>query len=276
MKHAYIAYCSPAGSTGHVARVMADALETRSIAVHRLDLGQPDDRSGFLERLAGAGPADCLFVGSPVYREVAVPPVTAFLADLPAAAGCMAVPFVTWGGATSGIALWQMGGLLEKAGCRLVGAAKVVAVHSMMWRSDAPVGQGHPDAADDDRVRGLIDTLTAQPPASLPLAALDYQPAAHAAEFKPKIGEPWMIVPKTIDDDACTLCGTCEAVCPVGAVTLDPGPVFDGTCFDCFNCVRQCPEDAIVSAMPLEKIAANIRERVVKYDEQPLTQVFVG
>ncbi len=33
MKNAYIAFCSPAGSTGHVARVIADAL-TREVHQH--------------------------------------------------------------------------------------------------------------------------------------------------------------------------------------------------------------------------------------------------
>ena len=276
MKQAHIVYCSPAGSTAHVARVIADTLREKSITVHLLDLGSKEDRSGFMGRLAKAGADDCLFVGAPVYRDVAAPPVSAFLAELPAAAQCMAVPFVTWGGATSGIALWQMGGMLEQRGYRLVGAAKVVAVHCMMWKSDAPVGQGHPDAADDQQVRRFVDVLAAASPASLPLSALDYQPEKDAAEFKQKIGAPWMIVPKTIDEEACTQCGTCEAVCPVGAVTLDPGPVFDQTCFDCFSCIRECPEEAITPAAPLEKIATNIRERAAKFNERPLTQVFVG
>ena len=83
-----------------------------------------------------------------------------------------------------------------------------------------------------------------------------------------------MIIPKTIDEEACTQCGTCEAVCPVGAVVLDPDPVFNARCFDCFNCVRECPEDAIIFSVPLEKIEAMIRKRMETFNEKPLTQVF--
>ena len=278
MKTAFIVYCSPAGSTGHVARVIADALEERSISIHRLDLGAGQDPSPFIALLKTADADDCLFVGSPVYRDVAVPPVMKFVGGLPVVNNCPAVPFVTWGGAISGIALWQMGKALQGKGFSLVGAAKVLAVHCMMWQSDHPVGQGHPDADDDRLVRNLVSvviermsTSTAKP---MPLSELDYQPEAMGADFKKKMDQPWMIIPKTIDEERCTQCGTCETVCPIGAVALDPGPIFNARCFDCFKCVRECPEDAIVPAVSLEKMVAMIHKRVEVFDERPPTQIF--
>jgi ferredoxin/flavodoxin len=278
MKSAFIAYSSPAGSTRHVARVIAERLEEKSVTVHRLDLGISKDPSRFTGLLKAAGTDACLFVGSPVYRDVAPPPVMEFLDGLPAAAGCPAVPFVTWGGATSGVALWQMGQALESKGYTLAGAAKVLGVHSMMWLSDSPVGQGHPDADDDLQIGHLTDRVMARlakaTGGTLPPDALDYQPEAVGAAAKKKLGQPWTIIPKTIDEKKCTQCAICKQVCPVGAVTLDPGPVFSGRCFDCFSCIRECPEDAIVPAVPLEKIDANIRERVEKYNEKPFTQIF--
>jgi ferredoxin/flavodoxin len=278
MKTAFIAFCSPAGSTGHVARVIADALEERSIIIHLLDLGAGQDPSPFIALLKTADADDCFFVGSPVYRDVAVPPVMKFLNELPVVNNCQAVPFVTWGGAISGIALWQMGKTLREKGFSLAGAAKVMAVHCMMWQSDHPVGQGHPDADDNRQVRSLVakvidrrSTATAKP---MPLGDLDYQPDSIAADFKAKMDQPWMIIPKAIDQARCTQCGTCETVCPVGAVTLAPDPVFNARCFDCFKCVRECPEDAIISSVPLEKIESNIRQRAEAYKERPFTQIF--
>jgi ferredoxin len=278
MKTAFVAFCSPAGSTGHVAQVIADSLREKSVTVHLIDLGAGQDSSPIMGLLKTAGADDCLFVGSPVYREMAIPPVMAFLDDLPHANGCTAVPFVTWGGAISGIALWQMGRVLQNKGYQLTGGAKVMAVHSMMWQSDQPVGKGHPDGDDDGQVCRLVTKViermanaTAKP---IPLSDLDYQPETIAADFKTKLDQPWMIIPKTIDEATCTQCGTCEAVCPVGAVALDPGPVFNTRCFDCFRCVRECPEDAIISSVPFEKIEAMIRGRAETYNERPLTQIF--
>jgi ferredoxin len=60
----------------------------------------------------------------------------------------------------------------------------------------------------------------------------------------------------------------------VGAVNLDPVPVFDENCFDCFNCIRECPEDAIIPAVTMEQIDGMIRERVKTFDEKPPTQLF--
>ena len=150
----------------------------------------------------------------------------------------------------------------------------------MMWQSDRPAGLGHPDADDLEQVRDLADKLLSRfssgGPVPLDLEVLDYQPDQLAREFKAKIGQPWMIVPKTVDQEACTQCGVCQDNCPVAAITLDPVPVFDNTCFDCFNCIRLCPEEAITSAVPLAKIEAMIRERVKTINEQPLTQIFAG
>lgn len=278
MKSAFIVYSSPAGSTRHVAEVIVKSLKERSIDVQQLDLGIVRDPSRFIEKLQATGKGGCLFVGSPVYRDMAVPPVMAFLDQLPAAAGLSAVPFVTWGGANSGVALWQMGQVLESKGLRLVGAAKVLGVHSMMWPSESPVGQGHPDADDDRQVNQLVEKvverLNETAADSLSLKALDYQPEAVGAEIKKKLEQPWTIIPKTIDEDLCTQCAICKQICPVGAVNLDPVPVFDENCFDCFNCIRECPEDAIIPAVSMTQIETMIRKRVQTFDEQPPTQIF--
>jgi len=278
MKNAFIVFCSPAGSTGHVAKVIADFLKKKAIAVNLLDLGGGDDPSRLIGLLKSAGPTDGLFVGSPVYREIAVPPVVAFLDDLPTASGCMAVPFVTWGGANSGIALWQMGQILRNKGYALAGAAKVLGVHSMMWQSDRPVGQGHPDSDDDRQVCNMVEKVVERiaktTPESIPLATLDYQPETVGADAKKKLNQPWVIVPKTIDEEACTQCGICETVCPVGAISMDPGPVFSERCFDCFNCIRECPEGVIEPAVPLDKVEVMIRKRVETFNERPPTQIF--
>ncbi len=64
-------------------------------------------------------------------------------------------------------------------------------------------------------------------------------------------------------------------VCPAAAVGLNPYPGFNGNCFDCFNCIRFCPEDAIEPAKSMDDIAAYIRQRVRTINEQPDTQIFL-
>lgn len=244
-----------------------------------LDLGQGLYRSEVIDRIQAAGKQACLFIGSPVYRDVAVPPIAGFIDKLPQMDEPMAVPFVTWGQACSGVALWQMGSELNQKGFRIVGAAKVLAVHSMMWQTSVPAGQGHPNKSDLQEIVNLIDTLLRRFESAdikhLSPSTLDYQSPVRAGQMKNKINAPWVNVPKNVDTVSCTQCGICEDVCPAAAVDLNPYPRFNQNCFDCFNCIRLCPEDAIEPATSMVDIEEYIRERVRTINEQPHTRIFL-
>jgi len=51
---------------------------------------------------------------------------------------------------------------------------------------------------------------------------------------------------KYVDTELCNECGVCAKLCPCGAVTLDPQPVFDmSKCYGCWSCYNHCPTKAI-------------------------------
>ena len=51
---------------------------------------------------------------------------------------------------------------------------------------------------------------------------------------------------KFVDESLCVECGTCQKVCPYGAITLNPKPVFDmEKCYGCWACYNHCPKKAI-------------------------------
>ncbi len=275
----FIIFSSPAGSTRKVALFIKEEFRRYNTEVQWLDIAQDNEALDFFKSLKAAGRQACLFVGSPVYRDVAVPPIKDAIGKLPQMDKAFAVPFVTWGQACSGVALWQMAKALRNKGFKIAGAAKVLAVHSLMWQTEKPAGEGHPDQNDLDAVKKLVGTLSRRFESKnipvLSLDTLDYQDRVRADQMKNKIDTPWMIVPKEVDSDSCTQCGICRDECPVEAIVLNPWPRFNENCFDCFNCVRLCPEDAVKSALSMSEIEAHIRTRVRTIAEQPHTQIFL-
>ena len=276
--NAIVVYCSPAGTTRRVARTMCEQCRNLGIAAQEVDLGARPDMEVVLAAIAHTSQDLCLMIGSPVYAAHAVPPIMDFIARLPEGSGVPAVPFVTWGGACSGTALLEMGQALASKGLVPVGAAKILAVHSMMWRSEAPIGEGHPDAEDERLVRDLVlrvhDELRRGKRSAIPLDALcPYPEAARAEMAEATLARAAAhMPPREVVEDRCTECGLCAEGCPTGAISLDPLPVFGEGCIYCYRCVRECPEEALRA--DLSVVEERIRERARQFDEQPLSQVF--
>ncbi|HLA28331.1 MAG TPA: EFR1 family ferrodoxin [Syntrophales bacterium] len=277
LKKAAIVYCSPGGATRHVAQVIEKELEHVGMTVLSADLGKGDDGSSVINEVENG--KICLFIGSPVYVNHPVPPIMQFISKLPKNADFCAVPFVTWGGASSGIALYGMGKALTDKGFSLVGAAKVLALHSMMWRCENPLGEGHPDEEDDrliqELVTGVLKKMAAKTPEAVSLSDLAYQPEkVHAEMGKMTLETAKGHMPKKeINEELCTECRVCAEICPVQAIILSPYPEFGENCICCFQCVRDCPEEAIIADLTL--MEERIRSRAKQFNEHPVTQIFV-
>lgn len=271
-----VAHLSPAGTTRTVAAAVAAALRARGAAVRTLDL------RGASGSFAGGWPDTsaprCLWVGSPVYAQHPVPRVMDFLRDAPEGRRGFGVAFVTWGAVSSGLALNDLAAALDARGYAVLGGVKVPAVHSTLWRSAAPLGAGHPDAADLGRVEDLVDGVLrkiAAGGAPLPLTAFDDHPPATRtfAQEASLARAKSRIPPHRVDPTRCTGCGVCRDVCPVDAVELDPDPVFGPACILCHQCVRHCPEAAI----PFDAASheARIRGLAERFSEEPAARVYL-
>ena len=222
----------------------------------------------------------CLFVGSPVYACHAVPVITNFISRLPDTTAGYAVPFVTWGGVTSGIALFEMAEMLSQKGYRIIGAAKILAAHSLMWQFEHTLGEGHPDEADENLVVRLITAVNKQivskNPATITLSALNYLPEnVREPMTKMDLNSARQSLPqKAVDKNVCTQCNICKAVCPAHAITCDPFPEFNQNCIMCYTCMRLCPERAIVA--DFSKIEERLTKRAQEFSEQPRSAIFVA
>ncbi|MBN1104228.1 MAG: EFR1 family ferrodoxin [Deltaproteobacteria bacterium] len=278
IRKALIVYCSPGGSTEHVARVMEANIRAHGMPLTMVDLGREQDIPFILSQLPAAKENLCLMIGSPVYAMHPVPPVMEFLKCLPVAEGGYAVPFVTWGGVSSGIALHLMGQELESKGYTLLGAAKVLARHSMMWACDDAQGRGHPDREDERMIGELVDMVCAKlklpDPPGLSLSQLDYQPRDRH-DFMSTLGIQAVraLMPeRKLERERCTGCGVCVENCPVNAIELTPYPEFGPSCICCFNCVRLCPEQALTADLSVNM--ERIRIMTERFSEPEGTRTF--
>ena len=272
-----IVFFSPAGTTRRVALHIEHCLAECGITARLVDLGLPAGGPVQAGGLGLDGPC-CLWIGSPVYCDHALPLVAEWIEGLKPSARGWAVPFVTWGGVTSGLALPELADLLQTRGFQTVGAAKVLAEHSSLWAAAEPLGAGRPDAADlaqvRDLVAGVVANLAQAAPVPLDLRLLDYLSPSLRTEAASKSlakAKSMMPAPRAIET-RCTQCGECVAACPVGAITLDPYPVMAEHCVRCQQCVRICPE----GAFPHDPAATAIRivAMAAASDEDKVTRVF--
>lgn len=279
IRKALIVFFSPSGSTEHVARVMEKKIRSLEIPMTTIDLGREEDIPFILPQLLDAKDNICLFIGSPVYASHPAPPVMDFISVLPKAEKGSSVPFVTWGGVSSGIALYRMGMALQEKGYALLGAGKVLAKHSIMWSCEAPLGQNHPDADDDRLVEELVERvnrkLKNENETPLPLSTLAYQDPEIHEEMASRPFESMRqnFPPRQIDESRCYECGVCRDQCPVQAISLDPYPRFGPSCVQCLNCVRLCPEKALTT--DLAPRIERIRTRSKSFEERPFTSIFL-
>lgn len=270
---------SPAGSTRRVSRIIRDELQRRGNNPLSFDIGIKKQLDALRSELEDLPPGSCIFIGSPVYAFHAVPPIMKLLSRLEKTAGHYAVPFVTWGGVSSGVALHEMAQMLCDRGYQIIGAAKVIAVHSMMWQSISPLGEEHPNAEDEalikDLAKRMAEKLTQGHCDCISLEELNDQPddARKLMEEYTLKAAKKVLPPRRLKMNQCTFCAVCMELCPARAIRLTPYPTISSECFFCFNCVRHCPEGAL--SADLSQVEERIRDRAEKYAERPLSQVFV-
>ncbi|MBU4011312.1 MAG: EFR1 family ferrodoxin, partial [Proteobacteria bacterium] len=271
----FVIYCSPSGTTKHVSKYIEKTLKELNSDIFIQDIGKERNRFFALDQIKAAKEKICLYIGTPVYAGHAVLPVMAFINELPETITGFAVPFATWGGVCSGVALWEMGEKLLEKGYKIAAASKVGAVHSMLWQSKTPVCLGHPDTDDDKLIAEFVikvhKGLSEGNLRRLQLKDLDYQPELLGSELKKtSINNLMQMLPERIvNENKCTQCGICMEECPADAIDMAPYPMFGENCFGCFNCVRLCPENAIEA--DLSAINKHIKMRKEQINEFPLT-----
>ena len=149
-----------------------------------------------------------------------------------------AVMLVTYGNRAVDDTFIELADMLESKGLAPVGAAAVVAHHSLMTN----VAQGRPDQDD----LSAVDELARQASSKLAHAAC----ARDARLGSVPGGRPYrefggVSFKPQVDEELCVRCGACVVQCPVCAIDAeDPTKTDADACISCMRCIDVCPRGA--------------------------------
>ena len=264
---------SPSGNTLKVGGMLEEQLVQRGADVQLVDatrnetLFRDRDPSRFLAK--NMRPHDVLCIGGPVYAHHMHYNVLDLIKALPRPGngwGRYAVPFVTYGTVSSGVALEDAAKVLCRTGRRPLLAMKIDAYHcyGKLFPTDVNVGMPGAEAIPfiEDLSARIVD-LQGQQGEERPdvTRELRYLSFADRAKAKVLIREGLFqrhIYPALrLDADKCVQCGKCAEACPVLRLDMnETGPsVPSGApqCIHCGSCIASCPSDAITFKTNMER-----------------------
>jgi ferredoxin/flavodoxin len=256
---------SPTGNTLKVAQMLQECLRENDARVQLLDTTRRHDlfrERGFARFLRSeVEPHDVLCVGGPVYAHHMQYNVLDLVKALPRPSpgwGAYAVPFVTYGTISSGVALAETARLLRKSGRNPALVMKVDARHCYSEILGTDVNPGKPGEEARPHINELSERILRLPadPDTADANGLSdfrYLDRSHRIKARLLIREKLfqqLIYPKVeIRSALCTGCGLCVGVCPVQRLGIREGKVRavdDGpACIHCGSCVTACPDHAI-------------------------------
>lgn len=241
----YAVYFSATGTTEKVVTLIASVLGKQ--------LGAPVSARNFTLPSGRAEPlvfarGDVIVFGTPVYAG-RIPNVLLKYLESMAGNGALAVPVALYGNRNYDDALIEQRDLLERKGFHAVAAAAFVGEHSF----STTLGAGRPDAADlalAERFAADVAAKIQGLPAGAVLEPVPVKgtPYPYAGYYQPRDRKGNSIdirkVKSLVDDERCTDCGICAALCPMGSI--DGGNVreYTGICIKCGACIKGCPEQA--------------------------------
>jgi ferredoxin/NAD(P)H-dependent FMN reductase len=290
--NAAIILFSPSGNTKRVAELLQTCLEKNQIMTQTVNITgdrkyfATNDQRVFWKETVKAH--DLLFVGAPVYTHHLQHHVKDLIKNLPQPTGDwgeLAIPFVTYGGVSSGIALDEAGKLLRKSGRKVLLGLKVAGSHHMTKAfMDQEYNQGKPG----NEILAVIEELVRRVKQVNPNNLKDCSKQLKYQDFKTyllanlvfqeKVWHQKRYPKVVVNDDQCLKCGQCVGVCPVCHLEQrnDKSVIRNeaSQCIHCFNCIFACPQKAIYPAGDLASAREFMHRMLKKAKEEPETCLY--
>ena len=268
MKVAIIVF-SPTGNTLKVAKMLEEHLLERKTSVQIIDITRvskvfrDENITEYLNKKIKKH--DVLCIGSPVYAHHFHYNVKNIIKSLPEPDnkwGELAVPFVTYGGISSGVALLESAKLLKKSGRIPALALKINSEHCMtkLKQINVKVNKGMPGKEAIPLIDALANKILQLENCDIKkkpdiLSELKYLKFKERMKdriiFNEKLWQNHLYPKLVINPDKCIKCGICSRVCPVQRIVMsENGPIIpkeSPRCIHCVSCMYRCPTNAIES-----------------------------
>ena len=243
IKRIWSIYFSPVGTTAKVANETASTLRGLfGSDLCRYDFTLPAARENFPE----LNENDLVIFATPTYAG-RVPNVLLKYLDTIKGNGALAIPVVTFGNRNYDNSLIELRDILENAGFHTIAAIASACQHSFSYE----LGKGRPDMMDLMEIRRfctrVYNGVTTNPdltkePVKVPGISENY-----GGYYKPQDRngvhiDIRKVTPKV--SDACTKCGYCADVCPMGSIVREDVTQMQGICIKCNACYKKCPQKA--------------------------------
>lgn len=232
MKTAELLYFSPTGGTRKTGELLAEGL-AEQVKLH--DMGALM-RSGTIPEFSDT---ELVIVAAPVYGGRLPWAAAEYLKNV-RGCGTKAVTLAVYGVRAYEDALLELNDILTENGFQIIASGAFAAQHSVV----PEVGAGRPDEADAEDLRMFARKI---------LEKADAGGKVNVPGNRPyKDGMKAAATPVSLP--SCTKCGSCEAVCPTGAIKItEEGVVTElSRCLLCLACKAACPAGARVLPPPMQ------------------------
>lgn len=242
-------FFSATGTTEKITSVAADCLGASCGAeVFTYDFTLPESRENF----PALCETDLVIFGCPTYAG-RLPNLLLKYLDTIKGNGAFAVPLVTFGNRAFDNSLAELSALLESHGFHTIAAAAFSCEHSF----STTLGGGRPDENDIKEAENFALSVFGKMVKSvafceeIPSIKVDGTPDAPYYQPRDRHGNPIDIRKvKPVTTGACTGCGLCAELCPMGAISREDFSEVPGICIKCCACTKKCPTGAKIFTDP--------------------------
>jgi len=258
-----LAYFSPTKTTMKILEGIAEGLGAET--VQHIDLTLPEADATRQDAMQD----ELVLLGVPVYEgrvaKTAIPRLQRLKADK-----TPAVVVVVYGNRAFEDALLELSDIAWELGFFPVAGGAFIGEHAFASET-RPMANGRPDTEDIAKAKEFGSGIRAKVEG---MASIDEASRIDLPGDTPYIDRDRSALAEKAArtlDETCTLCGTCESLCPVGAITIEDVVKTDNlACILCNACVKSCPEGARVVDDPTINKIVNWVSKNYQARQEPL------